>query len=227
MNTPPPAFERRQFLKVAAAISASLAGTLLLPSAAYSHAGPLGSPMSDPGLTIIGPRDGFSPQIGTLVSMMAFCRSAVNRSVKGMTTEQLDFLLDDKANSIGALLYHLAATDAIFHEITIKGTEWGKWDEAFGKKYEIAMNLGDPARKNIKGNPLDFYLNLLQETRDSTLAEFRKRDDAWFMTIDQKWPWGPTNTYCKWFHVCEHESHHQGQIALLKSRLPGMKAADQ
>jgi hypothetical protein len=43
--------------------------------------------------------------IGTLVSMMAFCRSGVVRSVKDMTTEQLDFLLDAKANRNGALLY--------------------------------------------------------------------------------------------------------------------------
>jgi hypothetical protein len=32
------------------------------------------------------------------------------------------------------------------------------------------------------------------------------------------WFWGPTNNLCKWFHVCEHESHHLGQIDLhLKS----------
>jgi hypothetical protein len=51
--------------------------------------------------------------------MMAFCRSAVVRSVKGLSTEQLDFLLM-KANSIGALLYHLSALDAIFNEVTLK-----------------------------------------------------------------------------------------------------------
>jgi uncharacterized damage-inducible protein DinB len=138
----------------------------------------------------------------------------------------LDFLMDAKANTVGALLYHLAALDAIFHELTFKGTEWGKWDDNFTKKYDIAMNLGEPARKTIKGNSLDFYLNLLQDTRESTLTEFRKRDDQWLMTLDKTWAWGPTNTYCKWFHVCEHESHHQGQIALIKSRIPGVAATE-
>ena len=94
------------------------------------------------------------------------------------------------------------------------------------QKYDVAMNLGEPARKTIKGNNLDFYLNLLQETRESTLVEFRKRDDQWLMTLDKTWVWGPTNTYCKWFHVCEHESHHQGQIALIKSRISGIKTAE-
>ena len=56
-----------------------------------------------------------------------------------------------------------------------------------------------------------------------SLAEFRKRDDTWLMSVDQKWPWGPTNNYCKWFHVCEHESNHNGQIKFLAKRLPGAK----
>jgi len=40
------------------------------------------------------------------------------------------------------------------------------------------MELGEPARKQIKDNNLDFYLNLLSETREHMLAEFRKHDDA-------------------------------------------------
>lgn len=213
--------ERRQFLKTAATLSAGITGMLMLPKAGFSM--PHGP---DPSPTVIGPREGYSPQIGTLVSMMAFCRYAVVSQVKGMTTEQLDFLLDDKANSIGALLFHLAACDAFYHEHTFKGTPFDKADEAVTKKFSVAMELGDPARKAIKGNNVDFYLDMLRETREKTLAEFRKRDDAWFMTIDKTWYWGPTNNYCKWFHVCEHESHHQGQMALLKSRIPGVKAAN-
>ena len=46
------------------------------------------------------------------------------------------------------------------------------------------------------------------------------------MAIDKTWPWGPTNNYCKWFHVCEHESNHNGQIKWIKSRLPGAKAGN-
>jgi uncharacterized damage-inducible protein DinB len=209
---------RRQFIKSAAIISSGISGMLLLPneSAAETNTTP-------PSLTIVGPREGYSPQIGTLVSMMDWCRNAVTSVVEGMTTEQLDFLLDDKANTIGALLYHLAATDAFYHEHTFKGVEWDKWDKAVADKFNTAMELGEPARKAIKGNNLDFYISLLKETREKTYSEFKKRDDKWLMTVDQKWFWGPTNNYCKWFHVCEHESHHQGQISLIKSRVPGIK----
>jgi hypothetical protein len=85
------------------------------------------------------------------------------------------------------------------------------------------MDLGDAGRKSIKGHDVDYYLNALHETRERSLAEFRKRDDAWLMSIDADWGWGRTNNYCKWFHVCEHISHHAGQIALLAKRVPGAK----
>jgi uncharacterized damage-inducible protein DinB len=91
------------------------------------------------------------------------------------------------------------------------------------QKWDPAMNLGDAGRKTIKGNELGYYLDALRETREKSLAEFRKRDDAWLMAVDQTWPWGPTNNYCKRFHVCEHESHHAGQIDMLKKRLAGAK----
>jgi uncharacterized damage-inducible protein DinB len=213
--------DRRHFLKA----SAMFAVTPFLPAMAMA-----GTMMSKPGATpaddsnIIGPKEGYSPQVGTLVSMMAWLRPQVTGSVKNLTMEQLDFLLDDKANTIGALLYHLAATDALYHEHTFKGLDWDKWDESVKKKFGVAMELGEEGRKTIKGQNIDFYLDLLKETRESTLAEFKKRDDKWLMAVDTKWFWGPTNNYCKWFHVCEHESHHLGQIAFLKSRLPGAKA---
>jgi hypothetical protein len=227
MNTPHQFAGRRSFLKAAAALTSGIAGLSFLPKMAFSGTPtpPIRSVPTDKDLSIIGPKEGYSPQIGTLVSEMAFMRFQVLNNVKGLTMEQLDWLLDDKANTIGALLFHLCATDAFYHEHTFKGAEWGKFDDSVQKKFGAAMELGDEGRKNIKGNNLDFYISLLNETRESTLAEFRKRDDAWLMSVDQKWPWGPTNNYCKWFHVCEHESNHDGQIKLLKARLPGVKAA--
>ncbi len=158
--------------------------------------------------------------------MLGFIRPAVTRPVKGITQANLDVLFDANANSIGALLLHLAATETYYQINTFDGMKWGSWSDAVKQKWDPAMSLGDAGRKTIKGHDLDFYLNILKETRDRSLAEFKKRDDAWLMTVDEKWGWGPTNNYCKWFHVCEHESHHAGQIDLLLKRLPGAKASE-
>ncbi|MGA3196048.1 MAG: DUF664 domain-containing protein [Terriglobales bacterium] len=210
--------DRRNFLKTAAAFTAGASGIALLPEIAFSE---------DADVNIIGPKKGYSPQIGTLVSMMAWMRMVMLHSVTGMSQKDLDYLLDEKANTIGALLMHLAATDRIYQINTFEGNSLKELPASYKEKWGVAMELGEPARKAIKGNSLDYYLNLLGETREHTLAEFRKRDDAWLMTVDKEWGWGPTNNYCKWFHVCEHESNHNGQIKFLKSRLPGAKPASE
>ncbi|MFD2245523.1 DinB family protein [Pontibacter ruber] len=168
------------------------------------------------GINIIGPRQGFSPQIGTLVSMMNWMRMVVLGSVQQMTVEELDYLHDAKANTIGAMLLHLAATERFYQVNTFEGKPW---ERAENRQWDIPLNLGAAARKHIKGNSLNYYQNILEETREKTLTEFRKRDDAWLMAVDRKWPWGPTNNFCKWFHVCEHESNHNGQIKWIRGRL--------
>jgi uncharacterized damage-inducible protein DinB len=177
-------------------------------------------------LTIVGPRAGYSPQVGTLVSMLAWVRQGVVSPVKGINQPNLDHLFDANANSIGALLLHLVATETYYQMNTFEGVKWDGWPDAIKKKWDPAMNLGDAGRNTIKGHDLNYYLAALKETRERSLAEFKKRDDAWLLAVDHNWVWGPTNNYCKWFHVCEHESHHAGQIDMLLKRLPGAKPAE-
>ncbi len=210
---------RRSFLTGSAAFTAGfsgLLGALSLPEIAQA---------SDSNLNIIGPKSGYAPQVGSLVSMLTWMREAngIITATKDLTTADLDFLIDRNANTIGALMLHLAATETYYQLHTFEGKKWNTWPDSVKQQWDPAMNLGDAGRKAIKGHDRDYYLNILQETRAKSLAEFRKRDDAWLMAVDKDWPWGPTNNYCKWFHVCEHEAHHTGQIAFLRKRLPGAK----
>ncbi len=143
-----------------------------------------------------------------------------------MSAAQLDYLHDATSNTIGAMLLHLAATETYYQLHTFEGKKWGSWDDKVKKQWDVPMALGDAGRNTIKGNNLDYYLDILKETRKKTIEEFKKRDDRWLLLIDKEWPWGPTNNYCKWFHVCEHESNHNGQIKWIKGRLPGAKAGN-
>jgi hypothetical protein len=203
---------RRNFLKLGVAFAA-IPALPLLPESAQAQ---------DDSPWIIGPKPGYSPQIGTLVSMLNFTRMQVVRNVQGMSQADLDFLLDAKANTIGALLLHLAATETYYGMNTFGGMKWDSWSDDIKKKWDIPMNLDEPARKAIKGNNLDYYLNALHESREKNLAEFRTRDDKWLAAVDKEFG---ANNFGKWFHVAEHESNHDGQIKFLKSRLPGAKPA--
>ena len=45
-------------------------------------------------INIIGPRAGYSTQLGTFVSMMDWMRESVIRAVNGLSQAELDFLID-------------------------------------------------------------------------------------------------------------------------------------
>ena len=203
---------RRRFLKTSGALACGFTGATSF--CALQAANP---PEQRP--NILGPREGFSPQVGTLVSMLTWMRTAILQPVQGLTVAQLDHLHDEKANSIGALLLHLAAIERLYQINTFEGKKWGDVRSETEKEWGAAARLGDEARKSIKGHELAFYLGKLKEVREHSLAELRKRDDAWLMQVDSS-AGEPTNNYCKWFHVCEHESHHNGQVTWLKGRLP-------
>lgn len=197
---------RRGFIKTTATITA---GITAFPAMLMANT-------PNDGLHIIGPKEGYSPQVGTLVSMMNWMRDTVLRSVRGLKQEELDYLHDPQSNAIGAMLLHLAATEAFYQDNTFEGLQEFK-DKA---RWMVPMSLGDEGRKTIKGHDLDYYTGILAETREKTLKELRKRDDKWLMTVDPKFFGGqPTNNYCKWFHVVEHESNHNGQIKWIRGRL--------
>ena len=203
---------RRNFLKKSAFGAGSL---MTLPL--ITEANPL--PLSDSeNLNIIGPKKGFTPQVGTLVSMMNFMRDLVLRPVRNMSVKDLDYLLDDESNSIGAMLWHLAAVERYYQRKTFDGNQWDKLPAKENKLWSAASDLGNEGRAKIKGYDLDFYLNILKETRAFSIAEMKKRDDEWLMKEENFWG-GPMNYYAMWFHVVEHESNHNGQIKYIKSRL--------
>jgi Protein of unknown function (DUF664)/TAT (twin-arginine translocation) pathway signal sequence len=206
-------FNRRDFLKTTAAAGGLAA---LGPLPACSRPGNARVPE---GMHLIGPREGFSPQVGTLVSMLTWMRSVVVSTVQGLGQRELDYVHDAKANTIGALLLHLAALEVFYQVNTF--TRRKTFNAAEKKRWQTALDLGEAGRQQIKGQDLAFYVEALQEVREYTLAEFRRRDDQWLAQVDPSFfDNQPTNNYCKWFHVCEHESNHNGQIKWLKSRFP-------
>ena len=200
---------RRSFLMSAAVIPAFP----LLPKL-----GPKTDPSDETDLHLVGPKHGYTPHIGTILSMMNWMRSTVMRSVRGLSVEQLDHLYDDKANTIGAMLLHLAATEKFYQINTFEGRSG--YNAAEEAEWGAAMNLGDEGRSKIKGHDLTYYQEVLEDVRNHTKSEFKKRQDSWLFEKEQFFGGQPTNNYCKWWHVAEHESNHNGQIKWLVSRLP-------
>jgi uncharacterized damage-inducible protein DinB len=174
------------------------------------------------GMYVIGPIKGYTPHIGILVSMLNYNRQTIIEMVKDLSVEQMDYLHDPKANTIGSLLLHLGATEIFYQANTFEGRQ--DYNEEEKKIWGAAMALGDEGREKINGQDVNFYIQKITDIRQKTLDELKQKDDQWLLAMDPVWSKKePFNTYWKWFHVCEHEANHRGQIAWLKSRLPGME----
>ena len=209
---------RRNFIQNSAAITTGLLGLT-----GFSHAASANEfPMADGSVFVIGPTDGYSTQIGTLVSMLNYNRYTIINMVKSMTVIELDYLQDANANTIGALILHLGATEKFYQINTFEGRQ--DYNDEEKRRWGHAMSLGEEGRQNIKGKDAQYYIDAITMVREKTLEELKKKDDKWLLAVDPEWSKErPLNTYWKWFHVCEHEANHRGQIAWLKSRLPGAK----
>jgi uncharacterized damage-inducible protein DinB len=152
-------------------------------------------------------------EAGGLVDMLRYARRMTIRAVDGLTTAQLDHRFDAESNSIGALLMHIVAVEISYQLDTFEGRDWTPDEAAQWKPW---ANLG-PASEQPIGQPLDHYLELLGSIRERTELELLARDEEWLFLES---PFGKTvaNNYWKWFHVCEHEINHRGQIRWLRSR---------
>ncbi len=206
---------RRSFVQQSIATAAATAG-LGVSLDALAH------PAADPSAFMIYPVEGYSPHIGVLVTMLNYNRHTVINAVKNLTNEQLDYLHDPDSNTIGALILHLGATEVFYQGNTFEGQQ--DFSEAEKKEWGASMGLGDVGRKEIKGRDVKHYLDRIESVRQKTLEQLKKKDDAWLLKVDPEWSKERNlNCYWKWFHVCEHEANHRGQITWLKGRMPGGK----
>ncbi|CAI8793528.1 integrase [Bacillus pseudomycoides] len=162
---------------------------------------------------VIDKIDGLNTEFSKLVSMLNYTRYTTMQAVQDLTIEELDYLHDDQANSIGMLLYHMAAVEFYYQ---IHPFEDREPTEAELERWLPGVELGDLGRQTIKNHPIDYYIDTLQKVRDKTIATFQSLPDEWLYKTTTFWHDKPANNYFKWFHVFKDELSHRGQIRLIK-----------
>lgn len=158
-------------------------------------------------------RKGFTEKIGELVAMMEITRDRTLFEVSDLTEEELDMVDDKGSNSIGSLLMHIAAIEYVHQILTFEQRDLNEEEQ---QKWEAALELGDKARKEFYGQPLDYYMDVLADVRGNTLRLLKKKKDSWLFE-EGKWDNGiKHNYYYLWFHVIEDEISHRGQIRMMR-----------
>ncbi|MES2764737.1 MAG: DinB family protein [Bacteroidota bacterium] len=163
--------------------------------------------------------EGMTPLVSHVFKMMEYARTTTLDTVRHLSIEQLDHIHDEKSNSIGMLLAHMASVEVWYQAFTFEDRDWFH-DEAEAAEWGDALQLNENAKKLAQGKTLEFYIENLSSIRQKTLEEFKKRDDTWLMEEKSFWKDEPANHYFMWFHVAEDEINHRGQIRWLRKRLP-------
>ncbi|MBE5105022.1 DUF664 domain-containing protein [Bacillus thuringiensis] len=159
--------------------------------------------------------DGYTKNIGELVSMLEHTRAVTLQEIENLSIEQLDLIMPSDGNSIGALLKHIAAIEKVHQLISFQDRDFTKEELEI---WEGTLYLGE-AEKTIHGHEIQYYVQLLQSVREDSLKYLSKQDDTWLMS-EKQWPNGVVyNQYYLWFHVLEDEISHRGQIRMLKRKL--------
>jgi uncharacterized damage-inducible protein DinB len=168
---------------------------------------------------IITKIDGYTEQISYLICMMNYTRNVTINSVHGLRQKELDTLFEGNSNTIGALLLHIASIEYAYYINTVEQREMTDQEKS---EWGVTIRLGQEAREQVRGNELDYYLDILNDVRNRTLQAFQVKDDEWLLAVDEYYEGTAINRYFKWFHVFEDELNHRGQINLIKKRIAGL-----
>lgn len=172
-----------------------------------------------PELYNVTPLPDFPPGIGRYLAMLDDVSTRVRKYVDGLTIDQIDWYPNSRCESIGTILFHIAAVERswIGEDIFRKPMSEDEWKEAFALRIDIPQ---------VNGKELQFYLDVLQRTREETKESLKALTDADLSRevtpLDAEDGNSDKRFTIEWilYHIVEHEAHHKGQIALMKRLLP-------
>ncbi|MEW7280703.1 DUF664 domain-containing protein [Aquimarina sp. 2201CG1-2-11] len=153
--------------------------------------------------------DHYTPQIQILLIMLQDIGKRMIRIVQELTIQEIDYLPNERLNSIGTLIMHIAATETYYQICTF---ECRKFTEEEKLLWQTAIDMGEKAHKKYVGHSIEHYLEIYDRVREKTLNLFKTKNDDWLKEISLP----HNNNHYRWLHVLEHQSFHLGQIVLLK-----------
>lgn len=158
---------------------------------------------------------GYTPPLGRLIWALEDTRARTLRALDGLPAAALDWSDAASPNSIGTLLYHIAAIEA----------DWAFCD-ILGRPIPDALMAHFPldvrdasGRLSPMGGSLESHLERLALVRRAVLDALRALSDA---DLDQLRTMDGYEVSPAWalHHLTQHEAEHRGQIGDLRDRAP-------
>ena len=154
------------------------------------------------------------PEIGRWLWCIEDGRARTLQRIEGMDPTLLDWTPSEGGNSIGSILYHIAAIEADYlYADVLEGTFPQEILDLF--PYEVREE--DGRLTPVRGHDLAWYLGRLDTTRQHLLAVFAAMDLANFRRV-RHLEWADLTPEWTLHHLLQHEAEHRGELAALRIR---------
>jgi uncharacterized damage-inducible protein DinB len=161
------------------------------------------------------PLAGYEPDIGRWLWALEDTRRATQVGLADITQPELDWTPPGEGNSIGTLLYHVAAIelDWLYTEV-LEGR--APWPQEVADLFRVEVRDGQGRLSLIQGVGLSDHIYRLDVVREHLLEAFRVMTVHEFHQL-RSFPAYDVTPEWVLHHLIQHEADHRGQIELLRS----------
>jgi uncharacterized damage-inducible protein DinB len=164
-------------------------------------------------LQYIEPLPNYEPYIGRWLWAFEETRRRTLLALEGLDSKQLDWLPAWGSNSIGTLLYHLAAIEAdwLFTDILQKD----EFPQVIEQLFPVAVRDESGNLFNISGDSLESHILRLRTMRECFLKSLQGMSIEEFRRVRSFTDYQVTP---EWViqHLMQHEAEHRGQIMTIR-----------
>lgn len=162
-----------------------------------------------------------APELSVWLAALNDCRARTEKAISNIQQDELDWVCPFSRNTIGTLLYHIAAIelDWLYSEILEREfpDDFRSWfpHDVRDSEGNLTRVIGDSPQKHE--NRLRYVRDRLADVlRDMTSADFKRVRHLQPYDVTPEW------VVC---HLLQHEAEHRGQIAVLRDRFKDANAA--
>jgi len=160
------------------------------------------------------PAPGYPPLVGRFVAMTKDARSRLLRDLADLTPDELDATLPWAPNSVGTLLYHIAAIelDWVYADLLLE-----EFPEAAFEWFPVDVRDDGGTLSPVVDTPTHHFERLAW-VRERLLEALGTLEDN---DLDLSRHEGEESVGVSWIlhHLMQHEAEHRGQIGELRAAL--------
>jgi uncharacterized damage-inducible protein DinB len=162
--------------------------------------------------------DGIDPSVGLWLAKLQDTRRRLHERIEGLTNELIDAVPIDGSNTIGSLLYHIAAIEADWLYDDIKNLEEDDWPDAVTDLFPVDVREDGTTLSRFSGETLAQHVDRLDKVRTALLDTVSAMSPDDLYVLNQRASYDVSPAWAL-HHLMQHEAEHRSQIGRARELL--------